>query len=72
MRQLEKEKMTRMEEFLSHGVDEPDLLVNLFSDSVKEEMAVNSKSWGAWYLLEPKQVFSSSNISFCSLHFSQV
>lgn len=44
MRQLEKEKMTRMEEFLSHGVDEPDLLVNLFSDSVKEEMAVYSKS----------------------------
>lgn len=36
--------MTKMEELLSHGVDEPDLLVNLFSSTVKEEMAVYGKS----------------------------
>ncbi|XP_044071623.1 secernin-3 [Siniperca chuatsi] len=44
MRQLEKEKMTQMEEVLSHGIEEPDFLVNLFSSSVKAEMAVYSKS----------------------------
>lgn len=44
MRQLEKKKMTKMEEYLSHGFEEPDLLVDLFSTSVKEEMAVCSKS----------------------------
>lgn len=44
MRKLEKEKMTKMEKLLSHGVDEPDLLANLFSSSVKEEMAVYGKS----------------------------
>lgn len=44
MRQLEKEKMTRMEEFLSLGADEPDYLANLFSSSVNEEMAVYSQS----------------------------
>ncbi|XP_020490100.1 secernin-3 [Labrus bergylta] len=43
MRKLEKEKMTQMEEILSHGVKEPDLLVNLFSSSVKEELAVYSQ-----------------------------
>lgn len=43
MRQLENEKMTQMEGFLSCGVDEPDLLVNLFSSCVQEEMAVYSK-----------------------------
>lgn len=42
MRQLEKKKMAEMEEFLSHGFEEPDFLVNLFSTSVKEEMAVYS------------------------------
>ena len=54
MRQLEKDSMTRMEAFLSHGVDEPDFLVNLFSTSVKEEMAVYNKSWEGRYLLEPE------------------
>lgn len=44
MRQLEKEKMTEMEEHLSNGVDEPDFLVNLFSTCVQEEIAVYSKS----------------------------
>ena len=44
MRQLEKEKMTEMEEILSHGIEEPDFLVNLFSNSVQEEMNVYSKS----------------------------
>ncbi|TKS67205.1 Secernin-3 [Collichthys lucidus] len=44
MRQLEKEKMTEMEEHLSNGVDEPDFLVNLFSACVQEEIAVYSKS----------------------------
>lgn len=43
MRQLEKEKMTQMEEFLSDGVKEPDFLANLFSSSVQEEMAVYNK-----------------------------
>ncbi|KAM6978696.1 secernin-3 [Tautogolabrus adspersus] len=43
MRKLEKDKMTQMEEILSHGVKEPDLLVNLFSSSVKEELAVYSQ-----------------------------
>lgn len=44
MRSLEKQKMAQMEELLSHGVEEPDFLVNLFSGSVKEEVAVYSKS----------------------------
>lgn len=44
MRELEKENMAKMEEYLSFGVDEPDLLVILFSSSVQEEMAVYSKS----------------------------
>lgn len=43
MRQLEKEKIEQMEEILSHGVKEPDRLVNLFSNSVQEEMNVYSK-----------------------------
>ena len=45
MRRLEKEKMTKMEEILSHGIKEPDLLVNLFPSCVQEEMAVYGKSW---------------------------
>lgn len=44
MRSLEKQKMAQMEELLSHGVEEPDFLVNLFSSTVKEEVAVYSKS----------------------------
>lgn len=44
MRRLEKEKVTQMEEFLSRGVDKPDLLVNLFTSCVQEEMAVYGKS----------------------------
>ncbi|CAJ1079409.1 secernin-3 [Xyrichtys novacula] len=43
MRKLEKETMTRMEEVLLHGVKEPDSLVNLFSNSVMEELAVYTK-----------------------------
>ncbi|KAI3355801.1 hypothetical protein L3Q82_004367 [Scortum barcoo] len=43
IRQLEKETMTKMEEILSHGFEEPDLLVDLFSTSVKKEMDVYSK-----------------------------
>lgn len=42
MRQLEKKKVTEMERFLSLGVDEPDLLANLFSTSVEQEIAVYS------------------------------
>lgn len=41
MRKLEKETMSKMETFLSGGVDEPDL-VNLFLGSVQEEMCVYS------------------------------
>lgn len=43
MRQLEKEMMKEMEKILQEGIEEPDLLVNLFSTSVKEEMSVYSK-----------------------------
>lgn len=42
MRKLEKETMSKMEKFLSGGVDEPDLLVNLFLGSVQEELCVYS------------------------------
>ncbi|XP_069558699.1 secernin-3 [Brachyistius frenatus] len=44
LRQLEKETMEKMEKILSDGVDDPDLLVDRFLASVKEEMAVYSKS----------------------------
>lgn len=44
MRQLEKTKMTEMEQILSQGIEEPDFLVDLFSASVKEEMAAYSTS----------------------------
>lgn len=44
MRQLEKKTMEKMEEILSHGVIDPDLLVNQFSISVQEEMAIYSKN----------------------------
>ncbi|KAG7501969.1 hypothetical protein JOB18_010782 [Solea senegalensis] len=44
MRQLEKETMTKMEEILSRGIVQPDFLVNLFPNSVQDEMAVYSKS----------------------------
>ncbi|XP_068184586.1 secernin-3 isoform X2 [Antennarius striatus] len=43
MRTLEKEKMAQMEEFLLHGVEEPDLLVNLFSSTAKEEIVIYTK-----------------------------
>ncbi|XP_068602115.1 secernin-3 [Brachionichthys hirsutus] len=43
MRKLEAEKMSQMEAFLSHGVEEPDLLVTLFSGAVREEMAMYSQ-----------------------------
>ncbi|XP_051260976.1 secernin-3 [Dicentrarchus labrax] len=44
MRQLEKTNMTRMEGPLLYGVDEPDLLVNLFTNCVQEEMDVYKTS----------------------------
>lgn len=44
MRQLEKDKMTEMETILSHGIEEPDFLANLFTSSVQEEMAAYGKS----------------------------
>lgn len=44
MRQLEKEKMAQMEGLLTHGIEEPDIWADLFSSSVKEEMAVYNKS----------------------------
>lgn len=44
MRKLEKETMSKMEKLLSCGVDEPDLLVNLFLASVQEEMCLYSKN----------------------------
>ncbi|KAM4609031.1 secernin-3 [Polymixia lowei] len=43
MRQLEKEKMAEMEERLLNGVQDSTLVVNLFSNSVEEEMSVYSK-----------------------------
>lgn len=43
MREMEKENMSKMEKFLSGGLDEPHLLVNLFLDSVQEEMCLYSK-----------------------------
>lgn len=45
MRELEKEKIAQMEKILSEGITEPDYLVNLFSNSVQEEMAIYGKSW---------------------------
>lgn len=42
LRQLEKKKMAEMERCLSLGVDEPDLLANLFSASVEQEIAMYS------------------------------
>lgn len=44
MRELEKEKIAQMEKILSEGITEPDYLVNLFSNSVQEEMAIYGKS----------------------------
>lgn len=44
LRQLEKEKMAQMEGLLTHGIEEPDIWADLFSSSVKEEMAVYNKS----------------------------
>uniref|UniRef100_A0A2I4AN05 Secernin-3 isoform X2 n=1 Tax=Austrofundulus limnaeus TaxID=52670 RepID=A0A2I4AN05_AUSLI len=44
MRQLEKEMMKEMEKFLEQGIEEPDLLVNLFSSSVQKELSVYNKS----------------------------
>lgn len=44
LRQLEKEKMADMETFLTSGVDDSTLLVNLFSNSVVEEMNTYNKS----------------------------
>ncbi|XP_034041868.1 secernin-3 [Thalassophryne amazonica] len=44
MRQLEKEKVTEMEKILSDGIEEEAFLVNLFSRSVDEEMALYGKS----------------------------
>ncbi|CAN9497749.1 unnamed protein product [Ophioblennius macclurei] len=43
MRKLEKKTMEKMEEFLVQGVAEPIFLINQFSDSVQEEIAVYSK-----------------------------
>ncbi|TNN54151.1 Secernin-3 [Liparis tanakae] len=44
LRKLEKDKMTKMETFLSNGIEEPDLLADLFTSSVREEMAVYGNS----------------------------
>ncbi|XP_068428444.1 secernin-3 [Clinocottus analis] len=44
MRKLEKEKMIEMEQILSNGIDEPDLLADLFTRSVREEMALYEES----------------------------
>ncbi|XP_037542896.1 secernin-3 [Nematolebias whitei] len=44
MRQLEKEMMKEMEKILQQGIEEPDHLVKLFSNSVQKEMSVYSKS----------------------------
>ncbi|KAM3862057.1 secernin-3 [Diretmus argenteus] len=43
MRLLENEKMAEMEKLLSTGVQDSALVVNLFSDSVQEEISVYSK-----------------------------
>lgn len=44
MRQLEREKLKQMEQILSRGVEEPNLLVNLFPSCVQEEMNLYSKT----------------------------
>uniref|UniRef100_A0A1A8BRB0 Secernin 3 n=1 Tax=Nothobranchius kadleci TaxID=1051664 RepID=A0A1A8BRB0_NOTKA len=44
MRRLEKALMEEMETYLERGVEEPDLLVNLFPGSVQKEMSVYNKS----------------------------
>uniref|UniRef100_A0A1A8JQC0 Secernin 3 n=1 Tax=Nothobranchius kuhntae TaxID=321403 RepID=A0A1A8JQC0_NOTKU len=44
MRRLEKALMEEMEMYLERGVEEPDLLVNLFPGSVQKEMSVYNKS----------------------------
>uniref|UniRef100_A0A1A8F846 Secernin 3 n=1 Tax=Nothobranchius korthausae TaxID=1143690 RepID=A0A1A8F846_9TELE len=44
MRRLEKALMEEMKTYLERGVEEPDLLVNLFPGSVQKEMSVYNKS----------------------------
>ncbi|XP_048095214.1 secernin-3 isoform X2 [Alosa alosa] len=44
MRELEKTKMEKMETYLTAGVEDPTVVVNLFTDTVDEEMKVYSKS----------------------------
>ncbi|XP_030642690.1 secernin-3 [Chanos chanos] len=43
MRQLEKEKMEKMERYLSKGVEDSTELVHLFSDTTKEELEIYSR-----------------------------
>ncbi|XP_062861948.1 secernin-3 [Trichomycterus rosablanca] len=44
MRELEKQKVAEMEKYLSVGVDDSTLLVHLFSNTVKEELSIYSKT----------------------------
>ncbi|KAJ8416876.1 hypothetical protein AAFF_G00327540 [Aldrovandia affinis] len=44
MRQLEKEKMAKMEEFLTSGIKDSTEIVHLFSDTIEEELNTYSKS----------------------------
>ncbi|KAM9710144.1 secernin-3 isoform 1-T2 [Menidia menidia] len=43
MRELEKETVEKMKEILTQGIDDPDLLVNLFSSSVQNELSIYNK-----------------------------
>lgn len=73
MRQLEKEKMTEMEKNLSHGVEEPDFLVNLFPECVKEEMNVYSKSWEVCDLvIEKLSSVSLGSLCLCNLSLMEI
>lgn len=70
MRELEKDKMTKMEKILSDGVDEPDYLANLFSSSVQEEMATYSKRWDACKVLELQNRSSEWQEQYMFLQFT--
>lgn len=44
MREMEKQKVAEMEQYLTLGVEDSTLLVHLFSDTVEEELGVYSKA----------------------------
>lgn len=44
MLQLEKQKLTEMEEYLRRGVHDSTLLVHLFSNTVNDELSIYSNT----------------------------